>query len=229
MAAIQDHFGSNFTSNDYISFAEPLLLFMFYAKKFSMNISLPCRHVGHDYSFIFSSSSEKIFTIEGNKTTTSTCVAHDKTFTQIYSEGIVNESIDVELHGKLLGITKLRVEILGPDINEWSFKRTQDKVETSDIEIPSKSGKTNQYIAFPVTVLRNIRLIDKIFMGLMTVFLFLITLGFGCKLDLGIVKECLKKPVAPGIGFGCQYIVMPLVSSVGEHNTNIVKCFQLLL
>lgn len=36
-------------------------------------------------------------------------------------------------------------------------------------------------------------------------------MGFGCKLDLGIVKECLKKPVAPGIGFGCQYLVMPLL------------------
>ncbi len=35
----------------------------------------------------------------------------------------------------------------------------------------------------------------------------------GCKLDLEVVKEVLKKPVAPDIVFASQFIIMPLVST----------------
>jgi hypothetical protein len=209
MDAIHNNIGSNLT--DYFTFTEPLLLFMFLAKQFPMNISFPCTHVGHEYSFILSSHSEEIFTIGSNKSTTFTCIENDYPLTQVYTYGMVKESIDVQLHGKLLGFSKLQIEISGPDPVEIIFNGTSSKTKTLYTAEPD-ARKTQQEFVFPVTVLRSIRPIDKIFMILMTAFLFLITMGFGCKLDLGIVKECLKKPVAPGIGFGCQYLVMPLVS-----------------
>lgn len=36
-------------------------------------------------------------------------------------------------------------------------------------------------------------------------------IGMGCKIDLDVVKEVLRRPIAPSIGFCCQFIVMPLV------------------
>ena len=34
----------------------------------------------------------------------------------------------------------------------------------------------------------------------------------GCAMDLKVVKETLKKPIGPMIGFICQYIFMPLIA-----------------
>merc|ERR1719394_535568 len=34
----------------------------------------------------------------------------------------------------------------------------------------------------------------------------------GCAMNLDVVKQTLKKPVGPLIGFICQYFVMPLIS-----------------
>merc|ERR1712135_66025 len=33
----------------------------------------------------------------------------------------------------------------------------------------------------------------------------------GCTLDMDVVKETLKRPIGPSIGFCCQYLFMPLV------------------
>ncbi len=39
------------------------------------------------------------------------------------------------------------------------------------------------------------------------------TFLMGTQLDLKLISDCLKRPIGPAIGFGCQYMVMPLVSS----------------
>ena len=43
--------------------------------------------------------------------------------------------------------------------------------------------------------------------------LLIANVGMGCKIDLDVVKEVLRRPIAPTIGFCCQFIVMPLVSN----------------
>ena len=40
-----------------------------------------------------------------------------------------------------------------------------------------------------------------------------ITFTFGIGLDLERVKKFIKRPIAPGIGMACQFVLMPLVSS----------------
>ena len=36
--------------------------------------------------------------------------------------------------------------------------------------------------------------------------------NLGSQLDLEIIKEVLKKPIGPAVGFASQFIVMPMVS-----------------
>ena len=62
-----------------------------------------------------------------------------------------------------------------------------------------------------VAVVRKQRVLDHIFTGVISVFVLLANIGMGCKIDLDVVKAVLKKPFAPAIGFGCQFIFMPLV------------------
>ncbi|XP_045194746.2 ileal sodium/bile acid cotransporter-like [Mercenaria mercenaria] len=215
MSGIQNNAGANFTLNNYFSFAEPLMLFMFVTRQFSVNVSFPCSHIGQEYSLTFSSQSDDVFTIQSNKSMTFTCIEVDAqadylSTSDSSADGILKENIDISLKGNLLGLSRLLVEIMEPDLTVKFYDVTSRKTEPLDITLPVARNKRHE-IWFPVTVLRNIRTVDKIFMYLITVFLILITMGFGCQLDLGIVKECLKKPVAPGIGFGCQYLVMPLL------------------
>lgn len=37
--------------------------------------------------------------------------------------------------------------------------------------------------------------------------------NMGCQLDMLIIKEQLRRPIGPVIGFVCQFVIMPLVSS----------------
>lgn len=81
----------------------------------------------------------------------------------------------------------------------------------------SSLNSTSKWMGFiteehKMTVFRRIRPVDTIFRVIIYFFLIFATLAFGCKLDLEVVKESLKKPIAPGIGLACQYVVMPLVS-----------------
>ena len=66
-------------------------------------------------------------------------------------------------------------------------------------------------VDYHVAVIRKERFIDHLFLGLVSFMVICANIGMGCRIDLGVVKEVLTKPIAPAIGFGCQYIIMPLV------------------
>ena len=68
-------------------------------------------------------------------------------------------------------------------------------------------------VRYKVTVIREDRALDSIFLTTIIVLLLIANVGMGCKIDLDVVKEVLRRPVAPTIGFCCQFIVMPLVSN----------------
>lgn len=67
-------------------------------------------------------------------------------------------------------------------------------------------------VEYRVAVIRKERAIDRIFLGLVAVLVVVGSVGIGCKVDLAVVKEVIIHPVAPVIGFCCQYVIMPLVS-----------------
>lgn len=70
----------------------------------------------------------------------------------------------------------------------------------------------NHNYKIPLSVLRTVRPIDTAFRIIIYVFLVFVNLAFGAKLDLDVVKENIKRPLAPVIGLLGQFVAMPLVS-----------------
>ncbi|XP_026682835.1 uncharacterized protein LOC103513950 [Diaphorina citri] len=65
-----------------------------------------------------------------------------------------------------------------------------------------------------VTVVRQERLIDRLFTISVAALVSIIFVNFGCALDWPLLKASLKRPVAPAIGFVAQFLFMPVISFV---------------
>ncbi len=84
-----------------------------------------------------------------------------------------------------------------------------------DIPTTDKANLASEWteldVQYKVAVIREDRALDTIFIAVIVVLLLFANVGMGCKIDLKVVKEVLRRPIAPTIGFCCQFIVMPLV------------------
>ena len=181
-----------------------------------LNYTIPCQDKKSIYILGVQSSNNDVFVLKGNTTFEVTCEDAVK-IDLIFSEQnvSVNEvvsystnhssktlaakgSVRVDINGILLGIASMDVKLNNGDMS------------TSDVK-ESINGSVVAEKSFTVGVVRPITLVDQVFRIVIGVVISLVLLGFGCGLNLEVVKECLKKPIAPGIGLGCQYILMPLV------------------
>lgn len=98
------------------------------------------------------------------------------------------------LYGVLLGRTSVKVYV-----NESLSAEVKDH----DVVLIEK---------YSVTVIRKPRFLDHLFTGTIAVFVIFINIGFGCMIDLKVIKEILKKPIVPLLGLCCQYIINPLMA-----------------
>jgi len=103
------------------------------------------------------------------------------------------------VRGQFLGRTVINVETL----NVTQLAGTVDVLPLINDSLP--------VVDYQVSVMREERFIDHLFLGLVSLMVICANVGMGCKIDLAIVKEVLTKPIAPVIGFSCQYLIMPLV------------------
>lgn len=82
-----------------------------------------------------------------------------------------------------------------------------------------KSDKPKAKVSFKVTVedkfdlvvAREPRSMDSLFLLFLLIFITTLNFGFGCSLNLDLVRTILRRPIAPAIGFACQFCIMPLV------------------
>ena len=105
-------------------------------------------------------------------------------------------------HGIMVGVHGIR---LGK-----AFIDVSVSYENEDASDPCNKEVT-KIDAYPVVVMRPPKLEGKIFRLGVSIFLVILNFGFGCSLNLDIVKEILKKPIAPVVGFCCQYVMMALL------------------
>lgn len=72
---------------------------------------------------------------------------------------------------------------------------------------------------YPVAVLRmdTMAKLSLVFTVTMFILIVINTFVMGLQLDWRIILKVFKRPIAPIIGFGCQYIIMPLVSIKNAH------------
>lgn len=65
----------------------------------------------------------------------------------------------------------------------------------------------------PFQVQRGQRVLDKVFIHVIILLVIVAYINMGCAIDLKVIKETLRRPVAPAIGLASQYLFMPLVSA----------------
>lgn len=89
------------------------------------------------------------------------------------------------------------------------------EIHSNQIGIPKRPAVVFQGM---IMVIKLMGLLDDIFPPMAYVVTIMATIGMGIKVDILVIKETLKKPMAPAIGLFSQYICMPLVS---ERSLNL--------
>ncbi len=101
------------------------------------------------------------------------------------------KEVEVMVEGRFLGHAMVTFTLV--DLNstgeplEWTYKMAI---------LRTRTGQT----------------LSDVFLWVMIALVVVNTFLMGTQLDLKIIKDCVKRPIGPAIGFGCQYLVMPLVS-----------------
>lgn len=66
--------------------------------------------------------------------------------------------------------------------------------------------------SLPVIIIREERVIDKLFTVSVAMLVSILYINFGAALDLTKVRGILARPIGPAIAFFCQFMFLPLVS-----------------
>ena len=155
-----------------------------------------------------------------NATNLKHCVVQDAG-----SNSSTNDTGLFHVKGHFLGRTEITFSRLSQDpVNRTTYdqenlvEKSDTKNVISDVEnhsdftAPESNQWTDVNETYRVAVIREERVVDIIFLASVTILVVLGNTGMGCKVELDVVKKVLKRPLAPCIGFCCQYIIMPLVS-----------------
>lgn len=98
------------------------------------------------------------------------------------------KSVNLKVKGVFIGKTTLRINTYNKSIAELGEQ------------------------SIPVVIMVKNRMLTGIFIVCVIFFMLLLNFGFGCKLEIDVIKEILKKPIPVLIGFLCQFTIMPLVN-----------------
>ncbi|XP_050531600.1 P3 protein-like [Daktulosphaira vitifoliae] len=83
-------------------------------------------------------------------------------------------------------------------------------VQFKNGNVVSITNSSNSHIS--VTVVREQRFIDKVFLICVVVLMSIIFINLGCAIEAKQIKECLQKPIAPISSFVSQFIILPIIS-----------------
>merc|ERR1711899_188083 len=120
-----------------------------------------------------------------------------------------------EDHGKeiFLNLSELPDEKVGNNWT-WTFNISANFLGFAKVETVVKQNEETKVLpkVLPVSVVRKKTIQSKLFSYSVAILVSLAYINIGCALDLKVVKDTLKKPIGPMIGFICQYIFMPLIA-----------------
>lgn len=143
----------------------------------------------------------KIFPVVGD-----TEIAEIKTnMSQTMDSNLFN--LTTKLKGVFLGRTTIK---LFTNTNVVADIEKYDEVSLSP-DNPDLSDWYQQPVEYNVTVSRVESALSHSFTGMVIVLVCLANIALGCKTELQVVKEVLKKPIGPATGMFSQFILMPLV------------------
>ena len=110
---------------------------------------------------------------------------------QLKVPGESSWSVEVNVTGSFLGFSKVS-----------AFLEKEGKVVSS----------AGEDLLLTVTRSKAKKTASKVFGYSVAVLISLLYINFGCALDLGVMKEVLRRPVGPAIGFVSQFLFMPICS-----------------
>jgi len=120
-----------------------------------------------------------------------------------------------EDHGKeiFLNLSELPDERVGNNWT-WTFNISANFLGFAKVETVVKQNEETKVLpkVLPVSVVRKKTIQSKLFSYSVAILVSLAYINIGCAMDLKVVKDTLKKPIGPMIGFICQYIFMPLIA-----------------
>lgn len=190
---------------------QPFILLMYQQSTFNVEYTLFCNHSDDQYRIEVVSKRQVVFTVRETKKTNISCKSATDLLVNVTEGPDVTASDSVaakyhvmhrkgvrgnftfNLYGELIGRAMLNIQLV-----KETHLQGDENIEGNNI--------------FNVVVFRKQGVLDKLFRIFIYIFLVFVTLAFGCKLDLAVVKENLRRPVAPAIGIACQYVLMPMVS-----------------
>jgi len=105
-----------------------------------------------------------------------------------------NWTMPFNLTGEFLGFTKVKAKIVAGQ-----------SPKGAEHELPADA-------VLPVAVVRKKTIQSKLFSYSVAILVSLAYINMGCAMDLQVVKQTLRKPIGPLIGFACQYVAMPLIA-----------------
>ena len=169
-------------------------MFMDTASTLTFNYSIYCKNIMTRYILGVIPNESKVLSVSKSSVNIScanSVIERNRTsdLEQIY---IINGTFDVTINSGVIGQALLEFSLNEVDVNNLT------------------SVTLSQ--TYDVIVIRKLRPVDTIFRLVVYCVQILVLTGFGAELDFQIVKNTLRKPVAPAIGFCCQYLMMPLVS-----------------
>lgn len=80
------------------------------------------------------------------------------------------------------------------------------------VSIQLKDREEHSLTQLPVIIIREERLIDKLFIISVASLVSILYINFGAALDLKKVKAAIVRPIGPAIAFFCHFVFLPLVS-----------------
>jgi sodium/bile acid cotransporter 3/5 len=108
------------------------------------------------------------------------------------NENGTKKYIEFNVTGQFLGYTNACVSVVDPNNN--------NKSETMD--------------CMDMSVIRKPSFLDSAFTASVALLVSLIYINMGAALNIGTIKETLRRPYGPVIGLFSQFVVMPVVSSI---------------
>uniref|UniRef100_A0A8R1XU05 Uncharacterized protein n=1 Tax=Onchocerca volvulus TaxID=6282 RepID=A0A8R1XU05_ONCVO len=113
--------------------------------------------------------------------------------------------VNITLTGHFLGKTAVKVRLLN----------TNETVDNDRFlyEIDRNENVFDQNNTLDVWVIQDSkRLENRLFLSTLVILIIIANILMGCELDMRIMLEVIKEPVAPIIGFCTQFIAMPLLA-----------------
>lgn len=135
----------------------------------------------------FESADENLFTIHGNDT-----FVIENAMSPYYEP----KNVSVFLEGHFLAKTWMHVEVT---------RCVDQKIRTA-----CRTERLEN--VYRIHVRRMPRLIDYIFVYVIWIMIVINSVGFGCTIHLDVIWEIMKRPLAPVVGFCCQFVFMPVIA-----------------